>query len=198
MANLDLAISRDPDDAQLYANRGELQMAAGKWREAHLDFEKVVRLNPDNPRTSDGVAWRLATSAHVEVRDGKAALALAIHENDLTGYNRYKYLETLAAAYAEVGDTASAVKWETAALAASDAGDPDDREGMRRTLRVFQSGRAWRETDTTAFASPRPISAAVATIITLALAAVGLVALLYWSARWSIRRARRTRPVRTA
>ena len=173
MANLNLAIARDPDEAKLYANRGGLEMSAGLWRQAHSDFEKVASLAPDDPDTADGVAWRLATSARDEVRDGKAALALAIHENELTGYNRYKYLETLAAAYAEVGDTASAVKWETAALAASDAGDPDDREQMRRRLRIFERGRALRETDTSAFASPRPLSAWIAVFVTLTLAAIG-------------------------
>jgi len=198
IASLDQAIKQAPDSAALYSTRAKAEMSAGLWLPAHLDFEKIASLNPDNPDICDGAAWSLATSAHDEVRDGKAALALAIHENELTRYSRWRYLDTLAAAYAETGDTASAVKWEEAALTASDATNPDDLEWMHGLLKVFREGRAWRETATTAYSTRPRAAILIGVIIVFALAAVGLVALLYWSARWSLHRARRARPVTAA
>ena len=192
------AIALDPNEAGLYANRGGLEMSFGRWREAHDDFEKVASLAPDDPAVTDGVAWRLATSTSDEVRDGKAALALALRENEITEYHNDKYLETLAAAYAETGDTTTAVKWEIAALAAADATDPEDREVMRRRLTLFEEGRTVRENDSQGFAGPRSARVVIGGLVVLVLAVVGLVALIYWSVRWSIRRARRARSVAAA
>ena len=193
LAAANSAAALDPNDADLFAARGNLQLSLGRWREAHDDFEKVASLAPDDPEKIDGVAWRLATSTADEVRDGKAALKLAVRENELTGYSHYKYLETLAAAYAETGDTASAVKWETAALAAADATDPAEREVMRTRLRLMQEGRPIRENDSGGFAGPRPMRAYIGGFAILILAVIGFVALLYWSAQWSLRRVRRIR-----
>ncbi len=187
------AIAFDPNNAELYVTRGNLQLSLGRWREAHDDFEKVASLAPDDPEKIDGVAWRLATSTSDEVRDGKAALKLALRENELTGYNRNHYLETLAASYAEVGDFADAIKWETAALSAADATDSDDRERMRQILKTFQEGQPIRETNGGGFAGPRPMRAYIGAFVMLILAAVGLIALIYWSIKWSLRRVRRIR-----
>ena len=192
LVNLDAAVQRDPDNPKLYSMRGKAEMDTGLLRQAHADFEKIASLEPDDPRICDGIAWALATSAHDEVRDGKAALALATHENEVTGYSHWKYLETLAAAYAETGDTVAAVKWQKAALMASDATDPDDIEWMRGLLRAFQAGRAWRETATTAYGSRPRLAVMIGVIAVFALAVVGLAALVLGSARWSIRRAKRT------
>ncbi len=198
LAAANTAIALDPNDAELHSHRGGLEMSFGRWREAHDDFEKVASLAPDDPQVTDGVAWRLATSTSDEVRDGKAALALALRENEITEYHNDKYLETLAAAYAETGDTSSAVKWEIAALAAADATDPEDREAMRRRLTLFEEGRTVRENDSQGFAGPRPARVVIGGLVVLVLAVVGLVAPIYWSARWSIHRARRARPAAAA
>jgi len=194
IANLGEAIERQPNNAALFAERGNFELQTRLWRQAHADFERVAILRPNDPRITDGVAWALATSGRDEVRDGKAAVVLAIQENELTGYSHWRYLNTLAAAYAEAGDTASAVKWEKAALIASDANDPGDLEWMRELLGVFQAGRAWRELPMTAYSSHPNRAALIATIVTLVLAAFGLVALLFGSGRWLARRAKRARP----
>lgn len=192
--NLGAAIERDPDNAALYSTRAKSEMDTGRWKEAHDDFENVAMLLPDDPRICDGAAWVLATASRDELRDGKAAVALAARENEVTGYRVSRYLETLAAAYAEAGDFRSAVKWEKAAMTAPDANDPDEIRSMRQILHSFETGSAWRESATRAYASRTYRAAVIAAIATLVLALVGFIAVAVVLARWLLRRTRRVRP----
>jgi serine/threonine-protein kinase len=61
----------------------------------------------------------------------------------LTGWKRWGPLDTLAAACAEAGDSAGAVKWLKAALG---AGPPKgESEEMRARLRLYEQGKPYRE-----------------------------------------------------
>jgi hypothetical protein len=46
---------------------------------------------------------------------------LATKACEMTGWKNYKYLETLAAAYARTGDFKHATEWEQRAMASQDA-----------------------------------------------------------------------------
>jgi hypothetical protein len=72
------------------------------------------------------------------------AFQLAARACALTGYRDHLCLDTLAAAYAEAGDFAAAVKWQSIALdlAANDARFADN---YRARLKLFQGGTAYHE-----------------------------------------------------
>jgi TPR repeat protein len=93
----------------------------------------------------NNLAWLLATSPNDDLRDGNRALALAQPLAVL--YESWGYLDTLAAAQAEVGDFAAASRTEQKAVARA---EPDaSREALqelKHRLALFQSDQPYRET----------------------------------------------------
>ena len=65
---------------------------------------------PDTSEFKNDLAWLLATSPDPEVRDGPRALQLAQQAVGTTGGENVGFLDTLAAAHAEVGDFERAVQ----------------------------------------------------------------------------------------
>ena len=60
----------------------------------------------------------------------------------MTQWKKARRLDTLAAAYAEVGDFASAIKWETEAIEL--ASDTIERDELRSRLKLFEDKKAYR------------------------------------------------------
>jgi tetratricopeptide (TPR) repeat protein len=141
------AIRRSPNDAKLYVARATLETLTGRWADSHADCEQVARINPDDAEPLDTAAWSLATSTRPGMIDGPTALKLATKACQLTGWHSWRELETLAAAYADVGDFDQAVKWQVATI--QSGGDPDASEiiGMKGRLQLYQQGRVYREED---------------------------------------------------
>lgn len=89
------------------------------------------------------LARRLASSPDKRYRDGPRAVQLATETCELTDWSEADCLETLAAACAEAGDFAAAVRWQTKALE-----KPDERtfdNSSRRRLRLYQASRPFHE-----------------------------------------------------
>ncbi len=87
-------------------------------------------------------AWALATDADASRRDGKKALEQATRACQDAKFQDPQYLDTLAAAYAEVGDFAEAEKWQNKALEL--AGEFQSRADYRARLQLYKDKRPYR------------------------------------------------------
>jgi len=123
----------------------------GAYGAAVQAYEEAIRMRPEStdiarsrPRrwVQNNLAWLLATAPDSAVRDGPRALALA---EQLVAWKRddRAYLDTYAAAYAELGRFDDAVKTQRRAL--DGLGRGALRDDYRRHLKSYEEGKPWRE-----------------------------------------------------
>lgn len=78
----------------------------GDFHAGEIHFRNAVRISPENLTARNELAWFLATCPDDTIRNGREAVALA--ESLVKKSRRINWLDTLAAAYAEIGDFATA------------------------------------------------------------------------------------------
>jgi len=114
-------------------------------------YEEAMRMKPDSgdlaqsrPRrwVQNNLAWLLATAPDSTVRDGPRALALA-EQLVAWKHDDRAYLDTFAAAYAELGRFEDAVRTQRRAVAGLGRGAL--RDDYRRHLKSYEEGKPWRE-----------------------------------------------------
>jgi tetratricopeptide (TPR) repeat protein len=143
IADFTEAIRRDAKDSDAYCGRG------WSWREKHdyakalADFQGALRLDPRDACALDGQAWIWATCPDSSYRNGGRAVEVAIEACELTRWKQAYCIETLAAAYAEVGDFAAAVKWQTKAVELE--ADPAEKDEYRGHLKLYQDKKPFRD-----------------------------------------------------
>jgi serine/threonine protein kinase len=107
-------------------------------------------LKPSNILVADhdGVpAWLLATCPDSKVRDGQRALGLAKQAVAATNRKNGVYLDTLAAACAETGQFAEAVRIQKEAMILLRAGEENTANAYASRLKLYESSRPFREGD---------------------------------------------------
>ena len=92
---------------------------------------------------ANGLAWLLCTAPDDKVRDGKRALAGAKKACELTDHKNGGYLDTLAAAHAEVGEFDKAVEWQAKALKMGDI-PIKDMDSAKKRLELFKGKKPYR------------------------------------------------------
>jgi tetratricopeptide (TPR) repeat protein len=183
IADLGEVIKRRPDDKNALSTRGDLEMQNRQWRAAHADLAALAGIKGLDAGTADWAAWALAASAHAELRDGKAAVALATQACEATGWKKEGYLSTLAAAWAESGDFAQAVKWQQRAIAVAQASAPNDLPFLRWQLAEYEKGHPYRENESGPSRNHRSLGLNFLAALFAVLMLVGLVTVIAMSVR---------------
>lgn len=115
----------DPN-ADAYFDRGRTYRRMKEYAKARADFEAALRLDPEWVNAHDHLAWLLATCPEAKIRDGKEAVAIAKKGLALAPKDA-SLMDTLAAAYAELGDFDQAVSWQERALQDASWSNPETR-----------------------------------------------------------------------
>jgi len=109
-------------------------------------YRKLLAQRPDSLEVLNEFARILATDREKSNRDGPEAVRLAERLNALTGGNEPLALDTLAAAYAEVGRFADAIAEERSAIRRLEAtGNSNMINEFEARLRFYQENKAYRE-----------------------------------------------------
>ena len=103
MAQWEKALGTQPHDAAFHALLGDAFLRAGSQKVAIAEYERAARISAQDPMARNNLAWLLATSSDVSIRDGNRAIELASEAVRLSRAKDPNYLRTLAAAYAESG-----------------------------------------------------------------------------------------------
>jgi Tfp pilus assembly protein PilF len=123
--------------------RGKAWAREQQYEKAIADWTDALRIDTKSPGAHSLLGWLYATCPDAKFRDGSAALEQANKACENTGWKNPALFETLAAAYAESGDFAQAVDWQTRAAAGSKA---KDQTGLQNRLALYKADRPYRDT----------------------------------------------------
>ena len=137
------AIRLNPKYSGAYLVRGQAYQDMRQYAQAIADYTEAVRLSPDYLPCRNNLAWLLATCPEASFRDGKRAIEHATRACELTQWKVCDCLDTLAAAYAEVGKFDKAI--ELAQKASDLAATPARREIYQSHLKLYRDGKPYRE-----------------------------------------------------
>ncbi len=107
-----------------------------------LRWSKVAAESGDAQAQND-YAWLLATSKYDELRNGTLALDAA--HKAVAKNSSASYLDTLAAAYAELGNFERAVATQQQAIAAISGEELDIKSELELRLEQYRRSQPWRE-----------------------------------------------------
>jgi tetratricopeptide (TPR) repeat protein len=125
--------------SELRTSLNQLLHKQQRYREQFEVLASGVAACPDSARDLNNYAWALATSPEDSLRDGALAVEIATRAIESTdGEPLPNHLDTLAAAYAEIGDFDAAIREEQRAL------ENLERNGARRSA-VFSFRRRLAE-----------------------------------------------------
>ena len=95
------------------------------------------------PQAQNDYAWLLSTSHLEDLRDGELALTYA--EKAVAQVESAAYLDTLAAAYAELGRFSDAIRIQERALALVSEASSEEAAALADHLAAYRAGEPWRE-----------------------------------------------------
>jgi tetratricopeptide (TPR) repeat protein len=140
------ALERRRDDAELHSALGDILAARGQFQEAVAHYHTALKIRPDDVSAEKNLAWLLATCPVAAIRNGDEALELAKRANQRCDGKRPDVLDTLAAAYAELGWFPEAVATENKALElAVQEHARSLADALRARLAGYQGGKPFRQ-----------------------------------------------------
>ena len=103
------ALQIRPSHVKAQENLGKIYWRQGKIRQATDAWQKALHIDPDQIDPANNLAWIKATHHDPALCDSEEALRLARHACEVDRYQRPELLDTLAAAYAAVGNYSEAI-----------------------------------------------------------------------------------------
>ncbi|MGO8766160.1 MAG: tetratricopeptide repeat protein [Limisphaerales bacterium] len=154
MTNYARAAQIDRADPQTPFLIGKTYLAEGRDLDALSWFQDAWRRNPEDFNVLTYLARVLASDDNPKVRNGQIALAMAAKANDLTGGIQPVMFDTLAMAYAEIGQFDEAQRAEEYAVKlATDPKLKSDLPGMEQRLQLYKNKQPYRQSFTASSAA---------------------------------------------
>src|SRR5438876_2763135 len=140
------ALRQYPGCVEASLLRASIKVRLGKYAEALKEFNYLISLHPRPvtlARALSDRAWFQATCPDPTFRNGKQAVKDAKAACSIMQWKDEDMIDTLAAAYAETGDFASATRYAAQALAVKGI-TPLDAKRIQQHLTLFQQNRPIR------------------------------------------------------
>ncbi len=128
-----------------YLERARTYFRAGEYAPALADYKQAATAPEGKHQTEvRSLAWLLATCPDAHYRDGAEAVALAEKDCKRSGCHRSYELDTLAAAYAELGDFEKAIRYQQQARNLPEEGEEWHAEVEKRLI-LYRRHQPYRE-----------------------------------------------------
>ena len=140
------ALTIRPLDAEAHRNVAIALRRQGRLKEAISEYEQALNIAPEDSVTLNNLAWILATSSDVSVRDGARAVMFAVKAVQASEGKDPNLIRTLAAAQAEAGQfTEAVVTAEAAKALASTQNKPELTSRLEKEITLYRAHVALRE-----------------------------------------------------
>lgn len=117
IADFTAALKLDPKYTDALGNRAYTWRLKKEYAKAIADLELAMKNNPHSFEAINDLAWLLSTSSDSGVRSATRSLELATKACEISRYEDWNTLDTLAAAHAENGQFDKAAEWLATAIA---------------------------------------------------------------------------------
>lgn len=144
IADFNEAIRLDEKNLLAHSNRGQAWRKKKEYDKALADFNEAIRLDPKFAPAYNERAWLWATCRDEKFRDGKQAVESATKACELTAWKNPSFLDTLAAAYAELGYFGQAIDWQRKAVEHLDKSHPHRKDFAAR-MALYKGNQPYRE-----------------------------------------------------
>jgi tetratricopeptide (TPR) repeat protein len=135
----------DPYYALPHIETAKIFFKQGRDHEAVDELHVALQAAPDDFQVLATAAHYLAASENTSIRDGLAALNLALKANDISEGSQPMVLDILAMAYAETGDFTNAIACAQNALELAEAAKLESTKTIRQRLELYNVHQPWRE-----------------------------------------------------
>lgn len=141
------ALLIQPEHADCHTTLAIALDEKGEPAEAIEHYQRALEVAPRSIPALTNLAWLLATSQDGSVRNGRKAIELAGQADQLVGGRNPLVLRTLAAAYAENGEFAKAIRIARSAMQlARMHGEDSLATDLDQQIALYQLGMPYRET----------------------------------------------------
>jgi tetratricopeptide (TPR) repeat protein len=142
----EIVLEKEPDLPAVNYNYANALVALARYGEAIKYYEKAVKLKPDLADAWCDFALMLAACPDGSVRNGARAIELAQQANTLTNGQDPSILDTLAAAHAEAGQFAEALRIARRAYQlAVQQGKLELAKSIQDKISLYEKGIPYRE-----------------------------------------------------
>ena len=142
------ALRANPNLQEGYLRLARLAHQQGDTRTTERVLRQGLEHFPDAHEMANALAWILAASADPNQRNGAEAVEWAEKACALTQHRQHLYLDTLGAAYAEVGRFEDAVKAARQAMElATAARNPGQADKYRRRITLYEWKQPYHESE---------------------------------------------------
>jgi len=140
IADWEKTLQLQPSDADAHICLGNALLRKGSLNEAIVHYKTALALAPEDPHSRNNLAWILATSSDVEIRDGGKAVEFAQQAVAISGGREPQFLRTLAAAYAESGRFSESIAAaQQAAMIANIQGKSRLANNLQKDLLLYRA-----------------------------------------------------------
>jgi tetratricopeptide (TPR) repeat protein len=133
----------DPRDAAAHSGLGSALTGKKQYAAAIANFENALHIDARLTTALNSWAWLLATCPDANFRNGPKAVELARQACEQTDWKAAGIIDTLAAAHAEAGQFADAIRYQRQALENKSFAHNNDE--ARRRLQLYQENKAYQE-----------------------------------------------------
>lgn len=146
IADLTHVLQIDPKNTNAYLQRATAYQDRRRYDLAFADLTRAVEVSPDNSEAQNALAWMMSTSPDQKFRNGEKAFEHANTACELSSWQQGNLIDTLAAAFAELGNFPEAVGWEQRAITLPDmkSASSEIQQDAAKRLELYKAKQPYR------------------------------------------------------